>query len=138
MNDIIIPQKYSRIAFFSIPFLLLTFLSARIKKYDRITNVLPFLLVTSILHWNRIKHSGIIRKADIFMVGVTISCIESYSSRFQKIDKILWRLSLCISTIAYIINNTIIKDPLKMVYIHMIFIHMFSGVFSSIAIYNSK
>ena len=138
MNDIIIPQKFSRIAFFSIPFLLLTFLSARKKRYDRITNVLPFLLVTSVLHWNKIKHSGIIRKADIFMVGVTISCIESYSSRFQKIDKILWRLSLCISAVAYVINNTIIKDPLKIVYIHMIFIHMFSGIFSSIAIYNSK
>jgi hypothetical protein len=134
----IIPQNYSRRAFFSIPFLLMTFFSARMKRYDRITNVLPFLLLTSILHWNKVKEKGIIRKLDIIMVFITILTIESYSKRFRTFDKWLWRFSLCCSSIAYIINKTITKDPLQMVYIHMIFIHAFSGIFSSIAIYNSK
>ncbi len=134
----IIPQHYSRRAFFSIPFLLMTFFSARMKRYDRITNVLPFLLLTSILHWNKINEKGVVRKLDIIMVLITIFSIESYSKRFRSVDKWLWRFSLCCSSIAYIINKTIIKDPLQMVYIHMIFIHGFSGIFSSIAIYNSN
>jgi hypothetical protein len=100
--------------------------------------VLPFLLLTSILHWNKIREKGLIRKLDIIMVMITIFSIESYSKRFRSFDKLLWRFSLCCSFIAYVINKTIINDPLKMVYIHMIFIHGFSGIFSSIAIYNSK
>jgi hypothetical protein len=100
--------------------------------------VLPFLLLTSILHWNKISEKGLIRKLDIIMVLITIFSIESYSKRFRSVDKLLWRFSLCFSSIAYIINKTIIKDPLQMVYIHMFFIHGFSGIFSSIAIYNSR
>ena len=136
-KDIIIPQRYSRRAFFSIPFLLLTFYCAYLRKFYRVTTILPFLLITSILHWNKLQNKSI-HKADIFMVVLTILSIDSYSIHFRLIDKLLWRFSLCVSSIAYIINKYVIKDPIQKVYIHMIFIHMFSGVFSSIAIYNSS
>lgn len=148
----IIPSVYSRRAFFSIPFLALTLTSAIQKKYKKLYIVLPCLLVSSILHWNRPMKYSFIKTIDIVLAHATIGIITSYNSRFRKRDKYIWNYAMLIMFLSYIYNtirfnhdiyktlpNTIERERayLRCVHTHMLCIHVVAGLSSSWVISHS-
>jgi hypothetical protein len=149
--SVLIPSRYSRYVFGSVPFLLATWYTAYKRNYTRLSVLLPCLLTTSILHWNRPRPYGWIRRLDMLCALLTIVSITFYDSRrFSEWYHYLWRWSCMISGFVYGLNHVVFWYKIKYmrpvtsswlsytepftssrtkaycysVYTHMIFVHM--------------
>jgi len=157
--DLLIPQKYSRRVFFNIPLLLLLGWTAHRKQFTLVKYVTPFLLVSSWIHWNRLKRGGVVRKIDWILAILMVLSITSYEKRFRRMDRYLWRFSICLqlfmvcynsarftletdqtySPIFYTKSGTTERENAykRCVYTHMLFVHMLPGLSATFAIQRS-
>jgi len=106
-DNIIIPQKYSRRVFLGAPFLVFLGWTAHNKNFPLIKYITPPLLLCSLIHWNKLKSTGIIRKIDWLFAIAMMVAITSYEKRFRKSDVFLWRCSIFIQLFTVIINASI-------------------------------
>jgi len=105
-NIILVPQHISRIALFSVQFILFVFYLAYIYEYNRLSVLLFGLYISSILHWNKIQYKGLIKTVDIILVnGVFLHVTIFDCYRFSKSHRFLWYNTAIICVVAFITNE---------------------------------
>ena len=108
-NDpyILIPQHISRQAFYSIQVLGFCIGAAYYTKYYITCLLISILYTTSMLHWNKIYYSSIIKKLDIFAVIVLVLNVTFYDSYYYKEYKIYWFICCPLFILTFIMNETL-------------------------------
>jgi len=79
-HHILIPQHISRRAFISATFLLNNSILAYVLNYPVLSILSGLLYITTLLHWNAVKHWGIIRIIDAILANTTILYLTFISS----------------------------------------------------------
>ena len=107
-SDICVPYRYSRYGVYSSHFFSLNFIINFIYGFKVLT-VLGFsLYVTSILHWRKIKHSGICKWLDVLSSISTVNYITFVDSHyFIESHRNWWLIAKCIAICAYSLNKYI-------------------------------
>ena len=101
---ILIPQHISRIALFSVQFVLFVCYLAYIYEYTRLCILLFGLYVSSILHWNKVQHKGIVKTIDIILANSVFMHVTIFDcNRF--IHKYIWYITAVISVSGFITNE---------------------------------
>lgn len=105
-NDVLIPQHISRNAFYSIQLLLLNSLIAYKLNYNNSFYNLSILYVLSIIHWNKVKHRGIIKTLDTTMASYSMFCFTYFeSNRFIRVYQQIWYLCVVFSLFGFFMNE---------------------------------
>jgi len=133
-NELIIPQKISRLSFYSIPCMLQCMMVCYMNEYIFLLFFLWCLLGTSIMYWNDMKNR-LIYNVDRGL-AVSVLGIKSHiaNNGFNPMGKKVWYSSLLITGTAYILSLYLLKkrkrdgliyinDMRWSVYYHMFFIH---------------
>jgi len=106
--EILIPQHISRKAFYSATGFLINAIISFIFDYKISAPLLFTLFVTTLLHWNKVKHKGIIKTIDIFFAVITsiyLLLVDSY--RFCPEYQVYWFYGHYITVSAFVINECI-------------------------------
>ena len=105
-NIVIIPQHISRIALFSVQFILYVCYLTYIYEYNRLCMLTFALYISSMLHWNKVKYQGIVKTIDIlFANGVFLHVTIFDCHRFLYPHRLLWYNTVIISATAFITNE---------------------------------
>ena len=72
------PQYISRLAFYTIPLILVASMLAYINNYKLISLLLVGIFITSVIHWNKHSQYSFIRFLDVFLVAILIMAIVYY------------------------------------------------------------
>ena len=131
-DDIIIPQKYSRIGYFSSLYLLIPGYYSFINKNYNITFVSVFLYITTNLFWHKIK-KNFFKKLDLFAV-LLFSFVSAYETFYKMKYFYIYYFISAINVIIFFINKNINykqiinaenkKDIPDYVYIELVLIHI--------------
>lgn len=105
MSNLLVPQKISHLAFYSIPIILLNSAVAHKYKYYKMSACLTMLSVTTGLHWNRLKPDGIIRIIDIIVATCTLSYGTYITFSFSPLYRTLCTTSMILTTSAFCGNG---------------------------------
>jgi len=105
-SDICVPYRYSRYGVYSSHFFSLNFIINFIYGFKVLT-VLGFsLYVTSILHWRKIKHSGICKWLDVLTCLSTINYVTFVDSHYFIIEhRNWWLIAKFFAISAYSLNK---------------------------------
>lgn len=116
---VLVPQHISRIALFSVQFVLFVCYLAYIYEYNRLCILLFGLYVSSIFHWNKVQHKGIIKTTDIILANSVFIHVTIFDcNRF--IHKYIWYItaSICVTgfiTNEYLFYHQVLKNKNKRV-----------------------
>ena len=140
MDDIILPQYISRLAFYSAQSIIIVSVLVYYLNYYRLCLLLGCLYFTTLIHWNCVKRISVIKIIDILLAITTIISVTLFDCyRFQQKYIILWRYSISTSIIIFIINESLFAFSImntrpntrereivyyRSTYIHMIFLHL--------------
>jgi hypothetical protein len=109
-NDpiICVPQHISRLGLYSTQLFLLTAICNYIYDYNILTVIGITLYIISLLHWRKIKSTGLVKTLDVTTCFITMNYITFNDSLyFCPINRKLWFLSAFVSIVAYLINKYI-------------------------------
>jgi hypothetical protein len=108
-NDpyILIPQHISRQAFYSIQVIGFCIGAAYQTKYYITCLIISILYTTSMLHWNKILYTSIIKKLDIFTVIILVLNVTFNDSYYYKEYKIYWFICCPLFILSFIMNETL-------------------------------
>ncbi len=105
-DELVMSQSISRRAFFSFPFAFMLIVTSYKYGYNRLCYLSMLLLLTSFLHWNRLKRDGIIKNIDILTAVCTVLSITFLDSkRFSPFYQWLWKRMLLTSLSGYTLNQ---------------------------------
>lgn len=105
-DELVMPQSISRRAFFSFPFAFMLIATSYKYGYTRLFYLSMLLLLTSFLHWNRLKRNGTIKNIDILTAVCTVLSINFLDSRrFSPFYQRLWNRMLLTSLSGYTLNQ---------------------------------
>jgi hypothetical protein len=133
-ETLLIPQHISKYGLISGQLFLINSFVCKYHNYNTLSALLFVLYITTLLHWHKIKHKGLIRSLDIFFAIITISRITFYDSYHFILDhKLIWDLYTFSSIFIFLINeyffyiniNNTINDAQRIYYINVI-IHIIS------------
>jgi len=103
-----VPQHISRYGLYSAQLILLNTICNYIYSYNIITIIGIALYLTSLLHWRKIKSTGLVKILDVITCVITINCITfNDSAYFCPWNRLIWFLSAFVSIIAYSTNKYI-------------------------------
>jgi hypothetical protein len=105
MSTVIVPQHISRLAFYSAPFILFNSAVAHKYKYYKMSACLTTLTITTILHWNKIKSYGIVRKIDTILASSTIAYGTYIGLSFSPLYRTLCITANVLAVSTFYINN---------------------------------
>jgi hypothetical protein len=102
---VLIPQHISRFGIYTCQFILINAYITYLNKYY-VQGLLDFVLyTTSIIHWRKIKHSGIERKIDVCVLLVTFTHATYKSFLLPRFYTLLWIYSLLGGTSIFYVNE---------------------------------
>ena len=105
---ICVPQHISRYGLYSEQLILLNAICNYIYGYKILTIIGLSLYTTSLLHWYKMKSTGLIKTLDVTMCVITINYITfNDSAYFCPLNRQLWFLSTFICIAAYLTNTYI-------------------------------
>ncbi len=105
MSIILVPQHISRLAFYSAPLILFNSAIAHKYKYYALSACLTTLTITTILHWNKIKPDGIIRKIDTILASSTIAYGTYISLSFSPVYRTVCITANVLAVNTFCVNN---------------------------------
>jgi len=104
--DILIPQHISRRAFISATFLLHNSILSYVLNYQVMCVLLGFVYITTLLHWNAVKYSGIIKTVDTVLANITIVYLTFVDShRFCPIYHKYWNYVFSTTIGGFVVNE---------------------------------
>jgi hypothetical protein len=104
--DVCVPQNISKYGVYSSQLFLINSICNYVNGYN-ILCVMGFsMYIFSMLHWHKMKSSGLIRNIDIFICVTIVNRITFYDSvYFCTRDRYIWIFFKILAIIAYFINK---------------------------------
>ena len=96
------PQHISKLAFYTIPLILLASLFAYNSNLKIIAILLFCLFITSVIHWHKCQHNSIVRYIDIFL-AIILLIVSFYYVKKNKLT--IWICTVIIIIILFILNK---------------------------------
>ena len=105
---ICVPQHISKYGLYSANFFLLNAICNYLYNYNWLTFVAFSLYITTLLHWYKIKHNGLIKSIDVTTAIITLNSVSFYDSTFFcSHHRQLWFFSTFLCIVTYLINKYI-------------------------------
>lgn len=105
---ICVPQHISRYGIYSGHLFLLSAIGNYAYNHKSLALISTSLYITTMLHWYKIKNTGLIKTIDIATSIIAISSITFYDSSFFCYEhRIIWCFSAFVSIVVYLINTHI-------------------------------
>jgi hypothetical protein len=96
------PQYISRLAFYTIPLILVASILAYMHNYKLISLLLVGIFITSVIHWNKHSQVSFIRFLDVFLVAILLIVSIFY---INKKHRVFWYSSILFICFIYILNH---------------------------------
>ena len=96
------PQYISRLAFYTIPLILVASILAYMHNYKLISLLLVGIFITSVIHWNKHSQFSFIRFLDVFLVAILLIVSIFY---IKKKHRVFWYSSILFICFIYILNH---------------------------------
>jgi hypothetical protein len=107
-SSTVIPKYISKIGLFTGQFMLITTIVSFFYNYYGLMFMSLLLYITTLLHWNNVKESGLIRNLDMSVSGSTIIFVTFSSSyHFIPIYRTIWVGTMSFGLLVYGLNQTV-------------------------------
>lgn len=109
-NDpiVCVPQHISKYGLYSANFFLLNAICNYLYNYNFLAFIGMSLYITTLLHWYKIKHNGLIKIIDVITCIITINYVSFYDSLyFCPEQRKLWLINAFVSATVYLLNKYI-------------------------------
>ena len=96
------PQHISKLAFYTIPLILVASLFAYRSNLTLLSILLFCIFITSIFHWHKHQNNSIVRYVDIFL-AIVLLITTFYYVKENKF--VIWLITVIMISIIFIINK---------------------------------
>jgi hypothetical protein len=96
------PQHISKLAFYTIPLIIVASLFAYRSNLKLLSILLFCLFITSVIHWYKHQNNSIVRYVDIFL-AIVLLIVSFYYVKEHKF--VMWLITVIIISIIFILNK---------------------------------